>query len=148
MGVKMLWVYIRAPSFYEVGRAPRGWQYWAVNSEQRALMNAIDGKELWVLHVQLPRGGQAPADYARESLVRATGRDFPFEVLGIAEWTAGYTLVAERFGAGRAFIAGDAAHLFTPTGGQGSNTSVDTVSNLAWRLAAGFQGSGGTRLIL
>jgi len=147
MGGKMLAVYIRAPSFYEVVRAPRAWQYWAVNREQRALMNAIDGKELWVLHVQLPRGGQAPADYARESLVKATGRDFPFEVLGIAEWTAGYTLVAERFGAGRAFIAGDAAHLFTPTGGQGYNTSVDDVSNLGWKLAAVCEGWGGPKLL-
>src|SRR5258706_13057764 len=80
MGGKMLAVYIRAPSFYEVVRAPRGWQYWAVNSEQRALMNAIDGKELWVLHVQLPRGGQPPADYAREALFIAKGRACPFGV--------------------------------------------------------------------
>src|SRR5258707_12820070 len=129
MGVKMLWVYIRAPSFYEVGRAPRGWQYWAVNSEQRALMNAIDGKELWVLHVQLPRVGQAPADYARESLVRATGRDFPFEVLGIAEWTAGYTLAAERFAAGRAPTAAAAAATFPPTADQGDNTPVPAPPN-------------------
>ena len=147
MGGKMLAVYIRAPGFYDVVRAPRAWQYWAVNREQRALMNAIDGKELWVLHVQLPRGGQAPADYARESLLRATGREFQFEVLGIAEWTAGYTLVAERFGAGRAFIAGDAAHLFTPTGGQGYNTSVDDASNLGWKLAAVCQGWGGPELL-
>jgi len=147
MGGKMYAAYIRAPAFYEVVRAPRAWQYWAVNRERRALMNAIDGKELWVLHVQLPREGRAPADYARESLVRATGRDFPFDVLGIAEWTAGYTLVAERFGAGRAFIAGDAAHLFTPTGGQGYNTSVDDVSNLGWKLAAACKGWGGPRLL-
>ena len=68
-------------------------------------------------------------------------------MLGVAEWTAGYTLVAERFGAGRAFIAGDAAHLFTPTGGQGYNTSVDDVSNLGWKLAAACQGWGGPRLL-
>jgi 2-polyprenyl-6-methoxyphenol hydroxylase-like FAD-dependent oxidoreductase len=147
MGGKMLAVYIRAPAFYEAVRAPRAWQYWAINREQRALMNAIDGKDLWVLHVQLPRGGEAPADYARESLLRATGREFPFEILGIAEWTAGYTLVAERFGAGRAFIAGDAAHLFTPTGGQGYNTSVDDVSNLGWKLAAACQGWCGAALL-
>jgi 2-polyprenyl-6-methoxyphenol hydroxylase-like FAD-dependent oxidoreductase len=147
MGGKMLAVYIRAPAFYEAVRAPRAWQYWAINREQRALMNAIDGKDLWVLHVQLPRGGEAPADYARESLLRATGREFPFEILGIAEWTAGYTLVAERFGAGRAFIAGDAAHLFTPTGGQGYNTSVDDVSNLGWKLAAACQGWCGPALL-
>jgi 2-polyprenyl-6-methoxyphenol hydroxylase-like FAD-dependent oxidoreductase len=147
MGGKMLAVYIRSPEFYDVVRAPRAWQYWAMNRERRALMNSIDGRELWVLHVQLPREGAVPADYARESLVRATGREFPFEVLGIAEWTAGYTLVAERFGSGRVFIAGDAAHLFTPTGGQGYNTSVDDASNLGWKLAAVCQGWGGPGLL-
>jgi 2-polyprenyl-6-methoxyphenol hydroxylase-like FAD-dependent oxidoreductase len=147
MGGKMLAVYIRSSAFYDAVRAPRAWQYWAMNRERRALMNAIDGRELWVLHVQLPREGADPAAYARESLVRATGRDFPFEILGIAEWTAGFTLVAERFGGGRVFIAGDAAHLFTPTGGQGYNTSVDDASNLGWKLAAACLGWGGAGLL-
>jgi 2-polyprenyl-6-methoxyphenol hydroxylase-like FAD-dependent oxidoreductase len=147
MGGRMLAVYVKAPAFYEVVKAPRAWQYWAVNREQRALMNAIDGKALWVLHVQLPRQGQNSAGYARESLLRATGREFPFDILGIAEWTAGYTLVAERFGSARVFIAGDAAHLFTPTGGQGYNTSVDDVSNLGWKLAAACLGWGGPALL-
>ena len=147
MGGRMLAVHIRSSAFCDVVRAPRAWQYWAMNREQRALMNAIDGRELWVLHVQLPREGADPAAYARESLVRATGREFPFEILGIAEWTAGFTLVAERFGSGRVFIAGDAAHLFTPTGGQGYNTSVDDASNLGWKLAAVCQGWGGPGLL-
>ncbi|HZF18229.1 MAG TPA: FAD-dependent oxidoreductase [Burkholderiales bacterium] len=145
MGGKMLAVHIRSSALGEL--VPRAWQYWAMNREQRALLNAIDGRELWVLHVQLPRAGADPAVYARESLVKASGRDFPFEILGIAEWTAGFTLVAERFGAGRAFIAGDAAHLFTPTGGQGYNTSVDDASNLGWKLAAVCQGWGGAGLL-
>jgi 2-polyprenyl-6-methoxyphenol hydroxylase-like FAD-dependent oxidoreductase len=147
MGGKMLAVYIRSPAFYGVVRAPQAWQYWAVNREQRALMNAIDGRGLWVLHVQLPREGADPAAYARESLVRATGREFPFEILGIDEWTAGFTLVAERFRRGRVFIVGDAAHLFTPTGGQGYNTSVDDASNLGWKLSAVCQGWGGPELL-
>jgi 2-polyprenyl-6-methoxyphenol hydroxylase-like FAD-dependent oxidoreductase len=147
MGGKMLAVYIRSPAFYGLMRAPAAWQYWAMNREQRALMNAIDGRGLWVLHVQLPREGADPAAYARESLVRATGREFPFEILGIAEWTAGFTLVAERFRRGRVLIAGDAAHLFTPTGGQGYNTSVDDASNLGWKLAAVCQGWGGPELL-
>jgi len=147
MGGKMLAVYIRSPAFYSVVHAPHAWQYWAVNREQRALMNAIDGRGLWVLHVQLPREGADRAAYARESLLRATGREFPFEILGIAEWTAGFTLVAERFRRGRVFIAGDAAHLFTPTGGQGYNTSVDDASNLGWKLAAACQGWGGRELL-
>jgi hypothetical protein len=48
--------------------------------------------------------------------------------------------VADHFAKGRAFIAGDAAHLFTPTGGMGYNTSVDDAVNLGWKLAAVIHG--------
>jgi hypothetical protein len=58
----------------------------------------------------------------------------------VAPWFAGFTLVAEKFAQGRVFIAGDAAHLFTPTGGMGYNTSVDDAVNLGWKLAAVLQG--------
>jgi len=54
---------------------------------------------------------------------------------------------AERFGTERIFLAGDAAHLFTPTGGQGYNTSVDDAANLGWKLAAVLQGWGGPHLL-
>ena len=37
-------------------------------------------------------------------------------------------------------MAGDAAHLFTPTGGMGYNTSIDDAVNLGWKLAAVVQG--------
>jgi hypothetical protein len=56
-------------------------------------------------------------------------------------------LVAERFIAGRIVLAGDAAHLFTPTGGFGMNTGMDDASNLAWKLAALVQGWGGANLL-
>jgi hypothetical protein len=100
-----------------------------------------------VIHVQLPRGGKGSLEFARESLALTAGAAFPHEILGFDEWLAGYTLVAERFGAGRAFLAGDAAHLFTPTAGQGYNTSVDDASNLGWKLAAVCQGWGGPKLL-
>jgi 2-polyprenyl-6-methoxyphenol hydroxylase-like FAD-dependent oxidoreductase len=147
MGGRMLAVYIRAPELYRLIPAARSWQYWAVNCERRAFMCAIDGRELFVLHTQLPRGRQGTMEFAVESLALTTGAEFKHEVLGIAEWTAGFTLVAERFGSGRIFLAGDAAHLFTPTGGQGYNTSVDDAANLGWKLAAVLQGWGGQHLL-
>ena len=52
-----------------------------------------------------------------------------------------------KFGAGRVWLAGDAAHLFTPTGGFGMNTGIDDAANLAWKLAAMVQGWGGARLL-
>ena len=45
--------------------------------------------------------------------------------------------LAERFQVGRVFIAGDAAHVHPPTGGQGLNTGVQDAYNLGWKLADG-----------
>jgi 2-polyprenyl-6-methoxyphenol hydroxylase-like FAD-dependent oxidoreductase len=44
--------------------------------------------------------------------------------------------VAERFGRGRAFLLGDAAHVHSPVGGQGMNTGIGDAVNLAWKLSA------------
>ena len=44
-------------------------------------------------------------------------------------------------------LAGDAAHLFTPTGGFGLNTGIEDVANLSWKLAAVLQGWGGDGLL-
>src|SRR6266853_1024112 len=46
-----------------------------------------------------------------------------------------YHRVADRFRAGRAFLAGDAAHIHSPVGGQGMNTGIGDAVNLAWKLA-------------
>ena len=43
--------------------------------------------------------------------------------------------VADAFGRGRAFLAGDAAHIHSPVGGQGMNTGIGDAINLAWKLA-------------
>jgi hypothetical protein len=47
--------------------------------------------------------------------------------------------VARRFGQGRAFLVGDAAHIHSPVGGQGMNTGVGDAVNLAWKLAAAIK---------
>ena len=44
--------------------------------------------------------------------------------------------MAERFRVGRVFLAGDAAHVHSPAGGQGLNTGVQDSYNLGWKLAA------------
>lgn len=145
MGGRMLACYFRSPEFYQLG-AGRSWQYWAINHQRRGAAIAIDG-ERFVLHTQLPRGTSGTLEYARETLEITAGTPFSYEMLGTAEWTAGFTLVAERYRNGRIFLAGDAAHLFTPTAGQGYNTSVDDVANLGWKLAAVWQGWGGPALL-
>ena len=49
--------------------------------------------------------------------------------------------MAERFREMRAFLAGDAAHVHSPAGGQGLNTSIQDAYNLAWKLAAVLGGA-------
>jgi hypothetical protein len=49
--------------------------------------------------------------------------------------------LADRYRLGRAFLAGDAAHIHPPTGGQGLNTSVQDSYNLGWKLAAVLGGA-------
>jgi len=56
-------------------------------------------------------------------------------------------LVADSYGNGRVFIAGDAAHLTSPTGGFGMNMGVQDSVDLGWKLAALVQGWGGEHLL-
>ncbi|MEV5510783.1 rifampin monooxygenase [Streptomyces orinoci] len=50
------------------------------------------------------------------------------------------TRQAERYRAGRALLAGDAAHIHPPTGGQGLNLGIQDAFNLGWKLAAAVSG--------
>lgn len=50
--------------------------------------------------------------------------------------------LAERFRVGRVFVAGDAAHVHPPTGGQGMNTGIQDAHNLGWKLAAALRDPG------
>jgi len=50
------------------------------------------------------------------------------------------TRLAERYRSGRVFLAGDAAHIHPPTGGQGLNLGVQDAFNLGWKLAAEVNG--------
>ncbi|BEP38615.1 FAD-dependent oxidoreductase (plasmid) [Variovorax sp. V59] len=143
MGGKMFAIYLRAPQFPSVLRHPKAWMYVAVNHERRAFMASVDGVSEYAFHAALRPGedadGWTEAD-ARRVFAEAVGADVPMEILSMGTWLAGHALVARRFQQGRVFIAGDAAHLFTPTGGLGYNTAVEDAVNLGWKLASVIRG--------
>ncbi|EGN99607.1 hypothetical protein SERLA73DRAFT_179694 [Serpula lacrymans var. lacrymans S7.3] len=56
------------------------------------------------------------------------------ELIWISEFRANIRMV-NKFGEGRVFVSGDAAHVHSPAGGQGLNSSVQDAFNLAWKLA-------------
>jgi len=139
MGGQMFAVYLRAPDFYRVFPHARAWMYVSFNHERRAFMASVDGRESFAFHAALHEGEDGTGWGEREAhavFAQALGREIPIEVLSTGTWTAGHSLVAQSLRRGRAFIAGDAAHLFTPTGGLGYNTAVEDAVNLGWKLAA------------
>ncbi|MEU9995866.1 FAD-dependent monooxygenase [Streptomyces sp. NPDC050848] len=55
--------------------------------------------------------------------------------------------IVDRYGDGRVFVAGDAAHIHPPTGAQGMNTGIQDACNLAWKLALVVRGEAGPALL-
>jgi FAD binding domain-containing protein/aromatic ring hydroxylase-like protein len=143
-------IYLRAPSFYDVVAHPPAWMNVTFNPDRRAFMAAVDGKGEFAFHTQLREGedpGRAGAADAAGLFHAAAGARIDATVLSSDTWTAGHALVADRFRRGRVFLAGDAAHLFTPAGGLGYNTAIEDAVNLGWKLAAAVKGIAGARLV-
>jgi 2-polyprenyl-6-methoxyphenol hydroxylase-like FAD-dependent oxidoreductase len=130
--------YFRAPTLYRDHLAHRpGWNYWVVHPKGRCTILALNDDEEFLAFSKAPDDDTPPSDEAAiATIVRAVGAELPIKIIGHWPWTAGVALVAERFVTSRVVLAGDAAHLFTPTGGFGMNTGMDDASNLSWKLAA------------
>ena len=143
MGGKMFAIYLRAPAFYERYPHDIAWMYVSVNHERRVFMASVDGRGEFAFHAAV-HPHETPEDWthedARRIFAEASGMDIPIDILSTGVWIAGHSLVAERYQRGRVFLAGDAAHLFTPTGGLGYNTAVGDAVNLGWKLAAVVKG--------
>jgi len=150
LGGRMFALHIRSPHLYEIIPYPRAWMYWAVNPQRRGLMPSINGRDEFTFHTQLraeEQPDQISVAQAQAMFKAALGAELDVEIIARSTWNAGYTLVAERFQSGRVFLCGDAAHLFTPTGGLGYNTAVEDAVNLGWKLAAVLKGWGGPGLL-
>ncbi|MEU4689242.1 FAD-dependent monooxygenase [Actinoplanes sp. NPDC023714] len=86
-------------------------------------------------------------DEIRDVTRRVHGTDFG---LTEARWLSRFhsdERQAPRYRVGRVFLAGDAAHVHSPAGGQGMNTGLQDAANLSWKLAAAVQGWGPAGLL-
>jgi 2-polyprenyl-6-methoxyphenol hydroxylase-like FAD-dependent oxidoreductase len=86
-------------------------------------------------------GGRAPGlHHIQEVLDRLAPEPTKAHTL---RWSSVFRIshrLVDRYGEGRVFVAGDAAHIHPPTGGQGMNTGIQDGVNLAWKLALAVQG--------
>ncbi|NUS55166.1 MAG: FAD-dependent oxidoreductase [Streptomycetaceae bacterium] len=89
----------------------------------------------------LAEGRETPTldEFARQ-LRAVAGTDFGARAPRWLSRFGNATRQAEHYRVGRAFLAGDAAHIHPPTGGQGLNLGVQDAFNLGWKLAAAVRG--------
>ena len=108
----------------------------------------VDGKDLWRFTILgTPEKLDLDKLDAAAWVRRALGRDdIPFEIHSVLPWRRA-ELIADTFGSGRVFLAGDSAHIMSPTGGMGMNTGLGDVVDLGWKLDAVVRGWGAPELL-
>ena len=125
------------------GLSRNAWHRWGDGPQQISLCPLM-GTALFQLQMPIALEGEFDASDAGLAAVIAarTGRD-DIAVQAV-HWRSVYEMssrLADRYRVGRVFVAGDAAHIHPPTGGQGLNTSVQDAWNLGWKLAAVLAGA-------
>ncbi len=102
----------------------------------------LPGKDLWRL--MAPVTDAARGDLSSSQVLDLLARQLhersgcPVSAVRGAQWTSTFRIhrrLAHRFRQGRMLLAGDAAHIHSPFGGQGMNTGIGDAENLAWKLA-------------
>ena len=120
----------------------------------------LKGRDMCRIVVIEPEGGEfSPStaeasgsqpltlDEVQVAFREATGMDIRLKNPG---WLSRYRIhhrAVDKYGEGRVFVAGDAAHIHSPVGGQGMNTGLQDSANLCWKLAAVLKGGAPTALL-
>jgi 2-polyprenyl-6-methoxyphenol hydroxylase-like FAD-dependent oxidoreductase len=124
-----------------LGNGPGKGRHYHVADDKATQLIMQDSTRHWTLHSMLET--DAEMDRQFESTV---GVPIKYERLSCDPWRQNL-LLADRYGKGRVFLAGDAVHLVIPTGGLGMNSGIGDAIDLSWKLAATLRGWGGPQLL-
>lgn len=125
---------------YATGVDRERWHMWVTpgQPERRIALCPLPGTDYFQLAAPL---GDGPFEPTLENLQALFDDRAGVPVtLHDLRWASVHTVnvrLAERFQQGRVLLAGDAAHVHSPAGGQGLNTSIQDAFNLGWKLASG-----------
>jgi 2-polyprenyl-6-methoxyphenol hydroxylase-like FAD-dependent oxidoreductase len=141
-------IIFRCPNLVSMHDKGRGYRHIFVGPEGTwATIVAINGRDWWRMSIIGTEEKRVPSEpEIRAAIRRAAGFDFDYEILTVLPWVR-REMVAESFGKGRVFIAGDAVHLMSPTGGFGMNTGIQDAVDLSWKIDACLAGWGGPHLL-
>jgi 2-polyprenyl-6-methoxyphenol hydroxylase-like FAD-dependent oxidoreductase len=125
---------------------------WGIRRDERgvnALGKLEEGKRVGVVlnepHVR--QGDEPTLDDLREALIAVYGTDFGVHNVTYLSRFTDAARQAASYREGRVLLAGDAAHVHTPMGGQGLNTGVQDAVNLGWKLAQVIHGTSAESLL-
>ena len=116
-------------------------RHYHVADEQATFLIVQDSTRHFTLHSVV----ENDADMAT-MFEKTVAMPVKYDMLYVGQWKQNL-LLADSYGKGRVFLAGDAVHLVVPTGGLGMNTGVGDAIDLSWKLAATLQGWGGSNLL-
>jgi FAD binding domain len=124
-----------------LGNGPGKGRHYHVADDKATQLIMQDSTKHWTLHSMVET--EAEMDRQFENTV---GVPLPYQRLSCDPWRQNL-LLADRYGKGRVFLAGDAVHLVIPTGGLGMNSGIGDAVDLSWKLAATLRGWGGPNLL-
>ena len=124
-----------------LGEGPGRGRHYLVADEWATFLIMQDSKRHWTLHAAVESDEEM-----KRRFEQTVGMPVRYEMLYCGEWRQNL-LLADRYRAGRVFLAGDAVHLVIPAGGLGMNTGVGDAFDLSWKLAATLEGWGGPDLL-
>ncbi len=124
-----------------IGPGPGRGRHYHVADERSTFLIMQDSTRHWTLHAVVDEDRDMAPQFEK-----TIGVPVKYEMLYVGEWKQNL-LLADRYGEGRVFLAGDAVHLMIPTGGLGMNSGVGDAIDLAWKLEGTLRGWGGPRLL-
>jgi 2-polyprenyl-6-methoxyphenol hydroxylase-like FAD-dependent oxidoreductase len=124
-----------------IGNGPGKGRHYHVADDKATQLIMQDSTRHWTLHSIVDTPEQMNLQFEK-----AVGVPVKYEMLSCDPWRQNL-LLADRYGKGRVFLAGDAVHLVIPTGGLGMNSGIGDAIDLSWKLAATRKGWGGPELL-
>ena len=119
---------------------------WHIQSPVGGTIISQNDVDTWTIHCPMTAGMDEDRIDPKAHLFELLGAEVECEIVVANAWRPRLSL-ADSYGSGRVWLAGDSAHQVVPTGGYGMNTGVGDAVDLGWKLTAMLEGWGGPSLL-
>ncbi|MEX5717136.1 FAD-dependent monooxygenase [Geodermatophilus maliterrae] len=129
-----------------------GWSFAWFDDDRYLAADPLDGSGTWQVQANVRPDASGTVETASLELFQRlfAERGFAQVRLSDATWLSDFSprvAIVDRYRAGRVLLAGDAAHVHSPAGGQGMNTGIQDAYNLGWKLDAVVRRKADDRLL-